>query len=128
MFTKRNIFNTSRIQLYFSNRPDLTNSYIAATDFLKSQKCPDIGLLLRGNDFEYPFWVLLQRNSDQRFHVENINVKNRSKIKYNVYPFNNFNPCVIVSLDSRQDTEIAKQEGIYTKKWSQGPVNVYVRR
>lgn len=128
LLTKRNIFNTSRIQLYFSNRPDLTNSYIAATDFLKSQKCPDIGLLLRGNDFEYPFWVLLQRNSDQRFHIENINVKNRSKIKYNVYPFNNFSPCVIVSLDSRQDTEIITKEDAFAKEQYFEPVSIFIRR
>jgi hypothetical protein len=121
-----NIFNTSRIDQYFSNRPELKGPYIGATNFLKSQKCPCIGLSLGPDDWEYPFWVLLRKNEDQVVRIEHVDIQNISAAKSNLMLFESFSPCAIISLESGESTEIIYKENVYAKGWSLDPVNVFV--
>lgn len=123
-----NIFNTSRINQYFSNRPELKGPYIGATNFLKSQRCSHIGLSLGPNDWEYAFWLLLQKNDHQVVRIEHVNIQNISAAKSNLILLNNFSPCAIISLQSGPKTETIGKEGVYAKKWSLEPVTVFVKR
>lgn len=133
--TNSDIFNTSRIDQYFSRRPELRDPYVAAARFLRSQECRNIGLSLRNtdweiiDDWEYPFWVLLKENNNERIRFEHINVENVSAIRSKMHRFNGFTPCAIISLGSAQGTEIVTEEGaVYMKKWSLSPVNVFIRQ
>lgn len=128
-----NIFNTSRIDQYFNNNSELRKPYIGATSFLNSQKCSKVGLSLGGDDWEYPFWILLQKNYNKNYQIEQVDVKNISTKKYQVYPHNNFIPCAIISVQHTKSEEsntkdIINPKGTYVQEWSQHPVSVYIRR
>jgi hypothetical protein len=55
----RTVFDTSRRDLYFRNRPELAAQYQAAAARIESTSCRDVGLVFGDDDWEYPFWVLL---------------------------------------------------------------------
>lgn len=128
----KNIFNTSRIEQYFSIRSNLKNDYINAAYFVEQQKCKNIGLSLRPDAWEYPLWVLLNKHEKHQVHIEHINVKNISSVKSMVYPFSNFIPCAIVSVGPMHSEKISTQEGVYVRAWqsveSPDPVQVFVRQ
>lgn len=117
-----NIFNTSRIEQYFRNWPGLKDPYMEAVQFIKSKGCSDVGIILGEDDWEYPFFVLLQKDNTRVFRIEHVNVSNISAIKYNIYPFNDFNPCAIISFKSRQKDRIVNKDTVYVKAWSSTPV------
>jgi len=77
---RRSIFVTSRIEQYFNNRPDLEVPYIEATRFINAQKYHHIGLSFGGDQWEYPFWVLLQKNTSPSVRIEHIDVQNISNV------------------------------------------------
>jgi hypothetical protein len=70
----------TRQQNYFKNLPDLEPPFAQAVDFIKQQ--PDaadsIGLMLDFNDYEYPIWVLLKNDFQQRPNIYHVQVKNVS--------------------------------------------------
>ena len=115
--TNKNIFTTSRIEQYFQIRDDIKNDYINAANVVQHQKCRNIGLFLHPDAWEYPFWVLLNENRVHNVRIEHINVKNISSTRYNTYPFSNFIPCAIISVDSMPSKKITTQESIYVKAW-----------
>ena len=117
-----NIFNTPRIEQYFRNSPCLKDPYMEAVQFIKSKGCSDVGIILGEDDWEYPFFVLLQKDNTRVFRIEHVNVSNISAIKYNIYPFNDFNPSAIISFKSRQKDKIVNKGTVYVKAWSSAPV------
>ena len=117
-----NIFNTSRIEQYFRNWRGFKDPYMGAVQFIKSKGCSDVGIILDENDWEYPFFVLLQKNNTRVFRIEHVNVNNISAIKYSIYPFNDFNPCAIISIKSGHENKIVNKDTVYVKEWSSGPV------
>jgi len=117
-----NVFNTSRIEQYFRNWPGLKDPYMGAVQFIKSKGCLDIGIILDEDDWEYPFFVLLQKNTTHMFRIEHVDVNNISSVKYGVYPFNDFNPSAIISLKYGQKDTIVNKDTVYVKEWSSAPV------
>lgn len=117
-----NIFNTRRIDQYFRNWRGFKNPYMEAVQFIKSKGCSDVGIILDEDDWEYPFFVLLQKNNTQVFRIEHVNVNNISAMKYSIYPFNDFNPCAIISIKSGHEDKIVNKDTVYVKEWSSGPV------
>lgn len=133
ILSEQNIFNTSRTDLYFINRPFLKDPYIEAVDFIKTnQKCPDIGLSLGtgetvGNAYwEYPFWVLLQQDKNNKFRIKHINPENISNQKSQVDPHTNFNPCEVISvrLEDEKINKLVTPQGTFVQEWSSDPVSV----
>ena len=127
-----NIFNMSRIEQYFINRPHIREPYTNAVSQILSARCTDIGLSLGtgatvGNEYwEYPLWVLFKQ-SKQPIRLENISPDNISALKSKEPPYSNFTPCAILAVRNRQDKPISQlvvNENIYLKKWSQPPVSV----
>ena len=103
---KNSILNTSRIDQYFINRPEIKESYYYCALAVSSQQCSDIGLQLRGNHWEYPLWVLIQRNSKQMSRIEHINVRNTSK----KISLEKFVPCALIKAgkDGKMSMSILK--------------------
>lgn len=58
IIAKKNIFNTSRIEQYFKNRPELMEAYIVVSKEIIKNNPKKIGLIIGGDDWEYPLWVL----------------------------------------------------------------------
>lgn len=119
------IFSVDRISQLFSNNPQLKEPYIDAVNFIEDKKCYDIGLLMNEDSWEYPFWVIARNSSKELFNFEHINVKNLSSVKYRVYPYRNFIPCAIISIDTEDREKIVTKQIIYTKVWAAKPLVVF---
>ena len=127
-----NIFNLSRIEQYFINRPQLQEPYVQTAKTILSTECKNIGLSLGegtsvGNEYwEYPFWVLL-KDSQTQIHIENVNAQNISLSKAEKYPHQNFIPCAIIAVRNSKVPQIEAmtfKNRLFTKTMSSPPVKV----
>jgi hypothetical protein len=130
-----NIFNLSRIEQYFINRPQLQEPYVQAANFVLSTGCQNVGLSLGegisvGNEYwEYPFWVLFHQEN-KNIRLENVEPQNVSLPLAQNYPHNNFTPCAIVAVRTGNEEPIEQmvvKNGHYVEKWSLPPVNVLMK-
>lgn len=131
---QNNIFNTSRNELYFTNRPKLVKPFFEATDFIKTTNCADIGLSLGAEKspsaqyWEYPIWILLNKNNGDLIKFGHIvNSANLSAVKSQVYPHNQFNPCAILAIRPSQEPPVETmtfKDRNYIKKWVSNPITV----
>jgi 4-amino-4-deoxy-L-arabinose transferase-like glycosyltransferase len=118
MLGENNIFVTSRIEQYFAVKKYLKDDYVEAINFVKNQGCSQIGLLMPPERWEYPLWVLFQKDNNQVTRIEHLNVKNISSRKLNQYPYNNNRPCAIICVGYLLDRKIVNKNDNYVKKWS----------
>ncbi|MGF1539377.1 MAG: ArnT family glycosyltransferase [Pleurocapsa sp.] len=132
IMAEANIFNLSRIEQYFINRPQLQEPYVQAAETILSTECKNIGLSLGdgtsvGNEYwEYPLWVLL-KNRQPQIHLENVNAQNISLSKAEQYPHKNFIPCAIIAVRNPnvpQITEMTFRDRLFTETMSLPPVKV----
>ena len=126
MFGARNIFSVSRIDQYFCGAA-FKDSYIGAVDYVKSKGCSNIGIIFTGDDWEYPFFVLLRKSYPQGFRIEYVNVNNISSVKYNIHPFDSFDPCAIISVGF-PGNEVVNKNVVYVKNWSSDTVSVFIKK
>ncbi len=112
-----NILNQDRVALYFADRRDLTESYVAATEFAKRQGCRDIGLDLSAEWYEYPLLVLLHAENGDK-NVRNVGVKNRSAVRREVGE--SFKPCVVICPNC-----VTAQEKMETYAAAVGPPSLF---
>ena len=54
------VWERSRADLYFSDRPELRKRYLNAVDILVNEGATSIGLVIGGDSWEYPLWTLLR--------------------------------------------------------------------
>lgn len=125
---QESIMATSRTELYFRNRPSLIEPYISSTQFVLKSQCSDIGLVLGGDDWEYPFWVLLHENDKRTIRIEHVNVANISQSKSNEYPFNAFTPCAIIVVSNNLPNEVNIGDVIYLRKMLSNPIGVFKQK
>ena len=122
----RSVLSTPRTDQLFINRPDLRDPYVGAVEFLASRGCRDLGLILGGNEWEYPLWVLLREQPGSPPSVRHLRVQNVSRglvEEFSERPL----PCAIFSM-GQQAGEIVSWRGVrYLPSWSSGPVHVLVR-
>ena len=121
-----NVF-ADRYDQYFSNRPELKDPYVGAADLVTSKNCSEVGLQLQLNDWEYPFWMLLQRDGREVRRVEHVNVNNKSA--ETAATDDPFVPCAIIAVYSNgaEAEELTVGSQVYAREWSSGPVGVYLR-
>jgi hypothetical protein len=119
------ILKTSRIEQYFFNQPSLARPYFESTHILADMRCSDVGLVAGPDDWEYPFWVLLQENTNKIVYIENVNVTNISQQKYDGNN-NTSNLCAIIVMNA--DPPVIKiGENSYARNWSSDSVSLYIR-
>jgi 4-amino-4-deoxy-L-arabinose transferase-like glycosyltransferase len=122
-----NVFNTSDVDRYFANQQLISGPYVGATDYIKSQNCQSVGLALNPDTWEYPFWVLLQKDTNQNVYINHVNPQNISIIKAKEDPYKDFTPCAIIAVNDRGNREIFIPAGNYVKTWSNAPVSVFLK-
>lgn len=91
----KSILITDRISQYFNNYASLMPKYFDIARHIRSKNCSNIALETGEFSWEYPLWVLLQQEFEQRVNIEHVNVHNRSK----EIPLKYSNHCELVSLD-----------------------------
>ena len=125
------IFTTPRIEQYFNNRLLLKETYSEAVNFLNYKRCFELGLYYKDEDvWEYPLWVLLQKNEKNKVKIKHVKVGNTSKSKSGKHPAENFTPCAIIVVydnDDKPIKEIITEEGNYQKEWSLDLVDILTK-
>jgi 4-amino-4-deoxy-L-arabinose transferase-like glycosyltransferase len=124
---ERSIITTRRDQQYFANRPSLFQAYDRSAQFLSSADCSDIGLVSGGDDWEYPFWVLLGEHERHQFRLEHVNVRNTSRIESSKPPFKTFVPCAVIVVGGDRSNELRVGNASYLLGSFTDPVGVFVR-
>lgn len=125
MTESRSILTNSRTEQYFSIRRYLGTPYRDAVDFVRSQKCSDVGLYMGGDDWEYPFWALLQSDHRQKTRIRHLGVKNISAVKSATDA--PFTPCAIISVNAGTGGKNIHGGDGYTLGWSMEPVSVFIK-
>jgi len=132
----QNIFNTSRNDLYFTNRPRLIQTYNQAVDLIKSQNVQNIGLSFwSDNAWEYPFWVLLGQQIKPAPRIENVTARNNiTSIKLQIPPYSTFAPDAIIYFDPKNHPKEQNLQNLviknqtYAPVWSFPPVSVFLKK
>ena len=134
-----NIFYMPRAQQYFLNRSDLNtseNPYVKAADAIAKAQCTSLGLILKSsgtasqNNWEYPFWVLLNENKSHVTEIHHLSVDNYSKKLATSQDYRDFSPDCILAVEKdvsvlRQHSEFTYHQRIFKKLWSQDSVSVF---
>lgn len=64
-------------QGYFVNRSNEYEAYVLICDYIRKMGYREIGVCLGADDYEYPFWTILQEDISR---IEHVNVQNESAI------------------------------------------------
>jgi hypothetical protein len=136
--TAQNVFNTSRVEQYFKQRPQLLQPYTEGVNFIRSKSCTNVGLSLGtgvtvGNDYwEYPLWHLFENTHAQADRLEHINMKNISIRKSETPPHDQFVPCAIFVVRTKEEPldsqTMTFRNKTFTQAWSNPPVSVFVEQ
>ncbi|BAY33369.1 hypothetical protein NIES2107_52650 [Nostoc carneum NIES-2107] len=126
-----NIFQTNRIEQYFSNRPYLKEPYVGAVNFLQSKDCSNIGLSLGNDPWEYPYWAIWQDMKKQTVKMQYVNVTNISAQLSNQYPYKDFIPCAIITMETKRSKlekspEMTVKGTTYIRAGDFPPVGVFL--
>lgn len=106
----------------FANRPQLLVPYLAAVDELTRLNASQIGLLMAGDDWEYPFWSLLRdRHRLETVRIEHISRNNEPL----TWPLGPFLPDAIVSTVPRSPSSIHLGGSVFSPSLRAGPVVIY---
>ena len=122
---KATIFDTPRIDQYFSNYPSRAYPYKEAVKRIKSLECKTIGLLSHGECWEYPLWALLKSEDNYDFQLDQVDVTNISNKYLKKFGLTNYNPCVLVSIASKDKPKHIVNGSVYIKTWEIDPVSIY---
>jgi hypothetical protein len=106
----------------FRNHPQLQPVYEAAVDVLSDMRCKHVGLVLGGDDWEYPFWPLLRARLGPDLRVEHVLVQNASGWLAALVPGA---PCALIVTGHGLDRTIAWQGRTFVERWGWTPVRVY---
>ncbi len=86
-----------------------------------------------GNDpWEYPFWVLLQQNNQKTFKIQHINVTNISASLEKEASYKDFDPCGIISMETKKSKQKKSQEinfkdKTYVRAWDSPELGVFIK-
>ncbi len=101
IIAEANIINTGRVEQYFKYRPHLMEPYIHTTDSIIEGGCTDVGIKIGYADWEYPFWVLLNRRGGggggETVRIEHVKVDNPTAKLASAPLFQGFKPCYLIS-------------------------------
>ncbi len=125
---EKNVFAVARTDQYFTNMPSLAVPYEGAVQYTAGLSCQSIGLILGQDDWEYPFWVLLQNALHGRVRIEHVVVQNVSQRIASEEPlYADFHPCAVIAVNSELPAVILVSGAEYQADWHSEMVTVYRR-
>ena len=123
-----NIFITPRANQVFYASPHMANAYIEAADLINRENCLKVALFGFGNDWEYPFWVLVRPQSGERVEVRHIaasTVTPRGTPLTSSDANKSFKPCAVVA-PAYVSQEILRWNGReYHQTFSSGSIKIF---
>jgi hypothetical protein len=96
-----NIITGERTSVYFWGHQPIESPYRQAIGYITQAGCTQIGLFIGGDDYEYPFWVLMKEHGITMFRMEHVHVTNESSPKNKM--LEGWEPCVIIDTDIERD-------------------------
>jgi hypothetical protein len=127
LISGKSVFTVPRDQQYFVTRPELFLPYRDAVRVMLSSDCLRIGLMLDGDDWEYPVWVFVPKDRRSAVRIEHIAVANVSA-RLDAEPRTiNTAPCAIFRTGAALPTEFSSDGVTYRRAWEAASVNVYIR-
>ncbi|MDM0081991.1 glycosyltransferase family 39 protein [Variovorax sp. J31P179] len=120
------IFDTGRTHQYFFKNPSVESPYGAAAQAIAEMQCRDVGLMIGGDDWEYPLWVMLKEKIGPDLRLEHVNVTNvsRKKLAHQAGDVG-FEPCAIFVVNPAPENSIVVSGRGFIRRWNSGAVNVY---
>jgi hypothetical protein len=118
----KNIFNTSRIEQYFITASAYQTPYQTTAQLITERNCDKVGLILPGDFWEYPFWVLLER-PDESIEIKSLEVNNPSRILRN----SPFEPCAIICVKCWEEIQKKYTEHFGSPILSYGPDILFIK-
>src|SRR5581483_11809771 len=107
--------------------PQRKEPFINARQFLKHREVRNIGFV--GFDWEYPMMVLLKEDHPQARFLS-VNVRDHSRVKYELERFRDFRPDAIITLRrsdrKKAEPEIVHQGRVFQLQSKDGYIGVYL--
>ena len=126
MLGANGIFGVSRSHQYFLERPDRQAPYDAAVQVIGDMQCRDVGLMIGGDDWEYPLWVMLKEKIGADLRLEHLNVTNVSASKRAAQASDrSIVPCAIFVLNAAPKNSIVVDGRSFSRRWNAEAVSVY---
>ncbi|MFI5017561.1 MAG: hypothetical protein ACHQHK_06415 [Dongiales bacterium] len=101
-------------EILFIARPDLLASYQAAVRYVAENKDSQIGLVISGNDWEYPLWRLLREQGLTRLRIEHVAVKDAPMAK--PYPLGPFDPTLVIAIEEYPPAQLTIEGALWQRK------------
>jgi hypothetical protein len=117
------LLRMSATERMFFNRPELRAPYVGAADALTARGCGQVGLVIGGNDWEYPLWVLLRERLGPSVRVEHVAVQNVSRA---AAATDGPIPCGIVAWDQDLAPAIVWRGVPYQQRWTSGALQLFL--
>lgn len=115
------ILRRSRAELYFANRPDLYADYSGVVAELDRRDCDDVGIVMHGNDWEYPLWAL--GNPARRRSFRHLCVDNPSSIAAARRDLQS--PCAVVLIEHPATERIDCSGAALPRVWSSPTIQLF---
>ena len=101
-------------EILFIARPDLLASYQAAVRYVAANKDSQIGLVISGNDWEYPLWRLLREQGLTGLRIEHVAVKDAPMAK--PYPLGPFDPTLVIAIEEYPPAQLTIEGALWQRK------------
>ncbi|HEY2110177.1 MAG TPA: hypothetical protein VGH25_00470, partial [Dongiaceae bacterium] len=98
-------------EILFIARADLLASYQAAERYVVQNKDSRIGLVISGNDWEYPLWRLLREQWLTGLRIEHVAVKDRPMAK--PYPLGPFDPTLVIAIEQDPPAQLSIEGALW---------------
>src|SRR4029077_15405654 len=101
-------------QVLFIARPDLLASYQAAVRYVAANKDSRIGLVISGNDWEYPLWRLLREQGLTGLRIEHVAVKGVPMAR--PYPLGPFAAPLVTAIEQDPPAQLTIEGTLWQRK------------
>lgn len=115
---EESIFNSPRSQQYFMNRPKLLNSYKGVTEEIIKSNEKNIGLIISGDEWEYPLFPFLHEKEIKINHIE---VRNDSALITTKTNSEN----LILEINQSPKNELLINNKKFIRIWSENNISLY---
>jgi hypothetical protein len=102
-------------EILFIARPDLLASYEAAVRYVVQNKDSQIGLVISGNDWEYPLWRLLREQGVTPLRIEHVGVKGAPPMA-KPYPLGAFDPTLVIAIERDPPPQLTIEGALWQRK------------